>query len=255
MFDMLLRLMNTLETPQPHTTSIQMKTKRSWLYNEFKQVGKDYSNPEEAGVYDTSHSDFRDFDEEHARIAETLSLDENHTLIDFGCGTANFAIYAARRCKKVIAVDVSTAMLDVAIKKASDAGVENIEFVHSGFLNYSHSGGEIDAAVTSLSFHHLPDFWKGITLNKIHNMLRHKGKLYLYDVILNDDEPMADIDTFIEQQAAAGGDFLREDAEMHFKEEFSTYAWILDGLLERAGFRVITKELDGVFGTYVCEKR
>ncbi|MGK0199229.1 MAG: putative AdoMet-dependent methyltransferase [Yoonia sp.] len=56
-----------------------------------------------------------------------------------------------------------------------------------------------------------------------------------------------------ERQAAAGGDFLRADAEEHFRAEYSTYDWIVDGLLARAGFDIREKSIrHGVIGTYYC---
>lgn len=50
-------------------------------------------------------------------------------------------------------------------------------------------------------------------------------------------------------------DFLQDDAEMHFREEYSTYDWVMDGLLTRAGFAIDDKQLqDGVLGIYLCSR-
>lgn len=39
------------------------------------------------------------------------------------------------------------------------------------------------------------------------------------------------------------------------KEEFSTYDWVMDGLLTRSGFSIRSKKIDqGVVGTYICLK-
>jgi hypothetical protein len=52
-----------------------------------------------------------------------------------------------------------------------------------------------------------------------------------------------------------GDDFLRDDTEGHFREEFSTYDWIMDGLLLQAGFTIGSKTMqDGIFGTYTCTR-
>ena len=41
----------------------------------------------------------------------------------------------------------------------------------------------------------------------------------------------------------------------HVREEYSTFDWIMDSLLSRAGFRVLSKEItEGVIGTYLCKK-
>ena len=66
---------------------------------------------------------------------------------------------------------------------------------------------------------------------------------------------MEKIAASIESQARAGGDFLREDMESHFRDEFSTYDWVMDGLLTRVGFEIQSRSFrDGVFATYLCEK-
>jgi putative AdoMet-dependent methyltransferase len=232
-----------------------MNPPSSWLYNEFQQVGKDYGSQAEVDGYDTSHADFRDIEAESRQVLDTLALQPTDTLIDFGSGTGVFALQAAQRCAQVHAVDVSPTMLDLARTKATRAGVSNIEFHLAGFLTYQHQGQPVDAIATTYAFHHLPDFWKGIALNRLNEMLKVGGQLYLHDVVLESTDALANINTFIQKQAAAGGDFLREDAEEHFRDEYSTYDWVLEGLLGRSGFAIASKHIEGgVIATYFCTK-
>lgn len=227
----------------------------SWRYDEFRQVGKDYGRPEEVEAYDASHARFRDVHAENERMLEAIAVRPEEVLIEFGTGTGNFAMQAATRCKQVIAVDVSEAMLDRARAKAAAAGLENIGFVHAGFLTYIHAGDPVDAIVSSLALHHLPDFWKGVALSRLNEMLKPGGKFYLQDVILEEEGAVENIQKFVDHQASLGGDFLREDAELHFKEEYSTYDWIMAGLLERAGFRIENSSSErGLIGVYLCTK-
>ncbi|MGF1656114.1 MAG: class I SAM-dependent methyltransferase [Verrucomicrobiales bacterium] len=225
----------------------------SWRYDEFNPVGRDYGAPDEVAVYDASHADFRDMEAESQALLDTLGLRPGDGVIDFGCGTGTFALAAAKRGLRVHAVDVSQAMLARAKSKAE--GVAGIEFHHAGFLSYQHKGDLADAVVTTFAFHHLPDFWKGIALKRIHAMLKDGGQFYMHDVILEERCALENIARFIEAQKEAGGDFLKEDAEGHFRDEFSTYDWIIDELLARAGFRITVKSLQsGVLGTYLCKK-
>ncbi|WP_019502026.1 class I SAM-dependent methyltransferase [Pseudanabaena sp. PCC 6802] len=234
---------------------LKMRNHISWQYDEFKQVGRDYGSKAEVDVYDSSHADFRDIEAESDRVLDVLKIGSTDTLIDFGSGTGVFAIQAARRCSKVYAVDVSQAMLALASTRAGQAGVSNIEFHHAGFLTYEHGDRPVDAIVTTFAFHHLPDFWKGIALQRMNYMLQPGGQLYIHDVIMDANDALANISAFVQKQAAAGGDFLREDAEGHFREEYSTYDWVMDGLLARSGFTVRSKHIDdGVLGTYLCAK-
>ncbi len=225
----------------------------SWQYDEFKQVGTDYGSKAEVEIYDASHADFRDIETESIKVLDLLEIKEGHRLIDFGSGTGTFAIQAARRCARVYAVDVSQAMLDHAAVKAVKAGAANIEFHLAGFLTYEHAAAPVDTVVTTFAFHHLPDFWKGIALKRIKGMLKPGGQLYLHDVILEETNALENVAAFIDKLAAAGGTPLREDCERHFKDEFSTYDWVMDGLLSRTGFTIKSKHIeDGVLGTYLC---
>ena len=226
-----------------------------WQYNEFEQVGKDYSLPNEVTMYDPSHSNFRDIEKESKDVLDNLGIGKNDVVIDYGFGTGTFAIQAALRCANVYAVDVSQAMIDCAKIKAGNAGVSNITFCHSGFLSFEYDGAAADVIVTTFAFHHLPDFWKGIALNRMYNLLKPGGQLFIHDAILEQHNAMKNIETFIEKMATAGGDFLQQDTEGHFREEFSTYDWIIDGLITRAGFVIKSKSIqDGVIGTYYCIK-
>ena len=48
----------------------------------------------------------------------------------------------------------------------------------------------------------------------------------------------------------------KEDAELHFKEEFSTYDWIIESMLEHTGFEILDKRMDiGLIAAYSCRKK
>ncbi len=50
------------------------------------------------------------------------------------------------------------------------------------------------------------------------------------------------------------GDEIARQTVQHIKSEFSTLDWILEGMLERNGLRVIRKDGSGFLTAYVCEK-
>ena len=226
-----------------------------WRYDEFKSVGRDYGQPAEVAVYDSSHADFRDVAAESDRALDLLAIAPRERLVDFGCGTGTFAIQAARRGAEVLAVDVSSAMLTLARAKAAQAGVSGIDFQHAGFLTADIADGTVDAIASTFAFHHLPDFWKGVALRRLHGMLKPGGRFYLHDVVIEEPHALENIAAFIAQQEKAGGAFLRDDAEGHFRDEYSTYDWVMDGLLARAGFALVRKQIaGGVIATYLCAK-
>lgn len=232
-----------------------MKTRSRWQYDEFKQVGKDYGRQAEVDVYDSSHARFRDSVAESNEALDSMGLARGEVLIDFGAGTGTFSIQAALRGIVVHAVDVSRTMIEAARRKAAAAGADGIEFHHAGFLTYEHHGDPVDAISTMLAFHHLPDFWKGVALKRMNGMLKPGGLLFFRDVIVEEQNALENIATLIGRQEELGGEFLREDAEIHFRDEYSTYDWVMEGMLVRSGFAIESKTFKGgVFGTYLCRK-
>lgn len=232
-----------------------MSDKLAWEYNEHTQVGRDYGCHAEVDLYDSSHSCFRDIRAESIRILDLLSINAGDVLVDYGSGTGTFVIEAARRGARVHAVDVSQSMLDRAREKSEQEEVTGISFHHAGFLTFELPEKSVDAIVTMFSFHHLPDYWKGVALKRLRQILKPDGQLYLYDVIIEENHSLENISGFISKQEQAGGEFLREDAVIHFRDEYSTYDWVMDGMLERAGFKVVQRKFEvGVLGSYLCRK-
>jgi cyclopropane fatty-acyl-phospholipid synthase-like methyltransferase len=175
-----------------------------------------------------------------------------------GAGTGAFTLYAAKHCKVIYAVDVSRPMLDYIRQKAEKAGLENIVFCHGGFLTYEHSAEPVDAMVCVGVLHHLPDFWKLVGLKRVAAMLKPDGRLYLFDVVFPADMPDYEerFDSWVQAiEKDVGPDFALE-AETHIRDEYSTYDWIMEGFLKRAGFLMEKIEYTSGFGTqYICARQ
>ena len=129
-----------------------------WLYNERSSPGVNYNDTEVAEKYDETHSSLYDPVQTACATLDQISLSKNDILIDLATGTGTLAIEAAKRCKKVYAVDISPAMLSQAKRKTEIADMNNIEFIEAGFLTYEHQGDSPDVIVSLIALHHLPDF-------------------------------------------------------------------------------------------------
>lgn len=235
-----------------------MQSLPPWQYDEFRHIGVNYADEQIAETYDTHHQRFRgDLLEEADRLLDRLDVQPSQTLIDIGCGTGSVAIQAARRGMTVYAVDVSPAMLAVAQQKVDAAGITGITFCRGGFLTYAHQGEPADVIVSIAAMHHLPDFWKGVALHRIANMLRSGGRFYLMDTVYSfapqdHARTMSEaVAWFTEHAGASFGD----EVAMAFREEFSTSDWIMEGLLARAGLRIEQAEYpNGMLAHYWCRK-
>jgi ubiquinone/menaquinone biosynthesis C-methylase UbiE len=207
-----------------------------WQWNEFVQVGVDYANVDEVRVYEERMSTFRDFSKENAEIAKTIGLKAGQTIIEIGVGTGVFARYAAASGAKVIACDVSPMMLQYAAEKSEAAGLSGIQFHHAGFLTYRHAGPAADAVVSQLALHHLPDFWKAVALRRVAAMLRPGGRLYLRDVAF--PASAAEGGNYFDAMIADSPAAIRDEVAVHIRQEYSTFDWLLEDLLDRAGFSI-----------------
>ena len=82
--------------------------------------------------------------------------------------------------------------------------------------------------------------------------------LYLRDVIFSFNPAVyqSHIEAWIERVAKPPGEgFTKRDFEMHVREEHSTFAWIVEGMLQRAGFEIVEADcLTPESAQYVCKK-
>jgi ubiquinone/menaquinone biosynthesis C-methylase UbiE len=180
-------------------------------------------------------------------------------VVDFGAGTGRFALAAAPHVARVVAVDVSPAMLSVVRSRAGEAGIRNIECVRAGLLSYQHASPEADAVYTRNTLHQVPDFWKALALARIARMLRPGGILRLHDLIFDCQPAEAGdvIDRWLDGAARNPADgYTREDYAEHLRTEFSTFRWLLEPMLDATGFDIVTSEFDrSVYGAYTCLRR
>ena len=225
----------------------------AWQYDELRQVGVDFENAAQVAAYDAKQGS--DAGAEHALIAR-LAIPRGAVVVDLGCGTGSFARAAARHGAEVHAVDVSQAMLDYAREQAGAEGLSGIRFHRAGFLTFSPGEESVDFVVSRFALHHLPDFWKQVALIRVAHMLRREGRLFLRDVAFSfppEDYEQA-IPRWIERMPRVSG-YAREEFETHMREEHSTFAWVLGGMLERAGLEILESQLSAPeYADWLCRR-
>jgi SAM-dependent methyltransferase len=227
-----------------------------WFPDELARAGEEHLDPSYVAGYDRKAG--LDPTEEVALLRE-LGLHEAHTLVDMGAGTGVLALAAAEVCRRVVAVDVSPAMLTAARAEATVRGLENVDFAQRGFLSYEHEGEPADFVYSRNALHHLPDFWKAIALERIAGFLRPGGILRLRDLVFSfqPGEAMVAIEAWLAGAAEHPAEgWTRSELEEHVRDEHSTFAWLLEPMLTRAGFEIREVEhRDGVYAAYVCVNR
>jgi len=224
-----------------------------WQWDEMQQVGTDYTNLSEVSAYDARMADFRDVDGENRQMLGMLQLPAGASVLEIGCGTGRFSRAAAAAGLAVTAVDVSARMLEYLNERITAGGLPPIATQYAGFLTMDLPAERFDAVVSGAALHHLPDAWKLVALRNIARVLKHGGQLILRDVVFmvpDGDAPESHFEKFV-------GCFpnMRTEAARHVAREFSTYDWIMEGLLSRAGFEILSSNSPGEsFVVYHCRR-
>lgn len=207
-----------------------------WRIDELASIGRENLDPAHVERYDVKEDAGAAGE---VAVLQALGYGPETVVVDIGAGTGQFALLAAETFGRVVAVDPSRVMLARLRESARQRG-SNLEIVEAGFLTYQHQGVGADAVYSRLALHHLPDFWKSIALHRIRAMLPTGGRLRLSDVVFSFSvqEAEACIEEWCAVVAADATEWTRQDVEEHVRDEHSTYTWLLEPMIEAAGFEI-----------------
>ena len=182
------------------------------------------------------------------------------TVVDLGAGTGRFAAAVAPHVARLIAVDVSEAMLERLEQRLAAADVAaNVEVVRCGLLHYEHQGAPADAVHSRNVLHQLPDAFKALALHRIARILRPGGVLRLRDLVY--DTTPDRLATHLEDWFAAAVEdpavgYTAQELAEHVRTEHSTFTWLLEPMLDQAGFDIVDRSVHrGVYAAYTCLRR
>lgn len=237
--------------------ALMLRGNESWILPELEYAGRENRDPQHAARYDQKMDAAA---AEEIEFLGNLGINQTSTVLEFGTGTGQFALAAASRVRQVVAVDVSPVMLARLEAKLACAGAENVKCTVAGFLTYSHEGPPADLVYSRYALHHLGDFWKALALGRIAGFLRPGGILRLWDVMYSFGlgEAPERIEQWVVTNTSANQEegWTREELEEHIRDESSTFTWLLEPMIERAGFSIEVAEYsdDQMSAKYVCRK-
>jgi SAM-dependent methyltransferase len=225
--------------------------------DELAFAGPEHLDPRYAEGYDRKAR--LDPDEDVA-LLRAHGLGAGSTLLDLGAATGTFALAVASEAERVVAVDPSPVMVAAAKAKAAERRVANVECVQAGFLTYEHTGEPVDFVYSRNALHHLPDFWKAIALERVAALLRPGGVFRLRDIVFacEPDEAEAVAAAWLDTAAPSPDvGWTRRELEAHLRDEHSTFTWLLEPMLARAGFAIEQADYDPlrVYAAYLCVRR
>jgi SAM-dependent methyltransferase len=108
------------------------------------------------------------------------------TVADLGTGTGYLLPVLGRCFKKVIGLDQSRPMLDLAKKRVQSSGLKNIELKTGSLESIPLRAGSVDLALCILMFHHLADV--EAVLAEIRRVLKPGGRLMIIELHKHQNE-------------------------------------------------------------------
>ena len=75
-------------------------------------------------------------------------------VLDLGCGFVFYSLYLAKKGSKVVAIDISSKMIEEAKKINSHP---NIIYKQSSIEEFSYQGNNLDLVISTLAFHYIKD--------------------------------------------------------------------------------------------------
>jgi SAM-dependent methyltransferase len=109
--------------------------------------------------YDTFAKQYDGTDQGTGLILSRLELPEQASVLDIGCGTGNLALRLPEKgtLSRVVGVDLSEGVLEIARRHARDRQLGYFEFLQANARDLPFADDEFDAVVSNMVFQLIPD--------------------------------------------------------------------------------------------------
>jgi len=110
-------------------------------------------------------------------LIHELEMRGNEKVLELGSGPGYLSLKIASMLKdgEVVGVDISHKMVEIASRRAKEAGVENVQFLIGDAVNLPFADGTFDVCVNSYLIHWVSN--PRHFLRNIHKVLKKSGKL------------------------------------------------------------------------------
>jgi len=144
------------------------------------------------------------------RMGEVSGADSGMTVADVGTGTGFVAAGISPLVGRVLAVDNSPAMLDVARRNLGELGLANVELIEGDVGTLPLDSGSVDAAFANMVLHHAKD--PAAMLREMARVVRPGGTVAITDEV---EHPFA---WMREEHADVWLGFEKGQVEGYFRE-------------------------------------
>jgi ubiquinone/menaquinone biosynthesis C-methylase UbiE len=122
-------------------------------------------------------------DEAYDRLVSRIQ--KGHRVLDLGCGTGALTLRAAEKGAHVKGIDVNPQMLEIAQRRANEAGLaQNVEWCEMGVAELGSEGSDsYDVVISGLCFSELTEDELTYALKQARRILRPGGLLLVADEV------------------------------------------------------------------------
>lgn len=124
-------------------------------------------------------------------LVDLAAVAPGEHVLDVGCGTGTVALAVASRvgAGRVVGIDASPEMIDLATAKAKKAGA-GVEFRAAAIESLPFADDSFDLVTSSLMLHHLPADLKRDGLAEVRRVLKLGGRFVVADFATESHSPL-----------------------------------------------------------------
>jgi len=158
------------------------------------------------------------------RFVDAVAPEPGWRILDVACGPGLVTLGLAPHAREVVALDLTTEMLDKVRQRSAAAGIANIRIHQGSAADLPFEANSFDAVVTRLSLHHFANPER--PLAEMARVLRPGGRFVVGDVVSSEDPEESALHNAIE--------ILRDPSHVRMLP-----ASVLLALLSGAGLEIV----------------